>query len=38
MAQIVISMLWLRCFHMGPLEWIWRSLTYLRRQPLLRGG
>ncbi|MDE0892740.1 MAG: DUF418 domain-containing protein, partial [Planctomycetota bacterium] len=32
-AQIVISVIWLRFFRMGPLEWIWRSLTYLRRQP-----
>ncbi len=37
-AQIVISVIWLRFFQMGPLEWIWRSLTYLRRQPLSRGG
>ena len=35
-TQIVISLIWLRFFRMGPLEWIWRSLTYLRRQSLLR--
>ena len=35
-AQIVISVIWLRFFQMGPLEWIWRSLTYLRRQPFSR--
>ena len=35
-AQIVISVIWLRFFRMGPLEWIWRSLTYLRRQPFSR--
>ena len=35
-AQIVISVIWLRFFRIGPLEWIWRSLTYLRRQPFSR--
>jgi uncharacterized protein len=35
-AQIVISVIWLRFFRMGPLEWIWRSVTYLRRQPFSR--
>lgn len=35
-AQILISMIWLRFFQMGPLEWIWRSVTYLRRQPFSR--
>ncbi len=35
-AQIVISLIWLRYFQIGPLEWIWRSLTYLRRQPFSR--
>ena len=35
-AQIVISVIWLRFFQMGPLEWIWRSVTYLRRQPFSR--
>ena len=34
--QVVLSTLWLRTFHMGPLEWVWRCATYLRRQPLLR--
>ena len=34
--QIVISLIWLRFFRIGPLEWAWRSLTYLKRQPLLR--
>jgi uncharacterized protein len=35
-AQIVLSTIWLRYFHMGPLEWVWRRATYLRSQPLLR--
>ena len=36
-AQILISLSWLRFFRMGPLEWIWRSLTYLHRQPFLKS-
>lgn len=34
--QLVASPLWLSKFRMGPLEWLWRSLTYLRPQPLRR--
>lgn len=32
----VFSALWLRLFSFGPAEWLWRSLTYGRLQPLLR--
>jgi uncharacterized protein len=35
-AQLVLSPIWLSVFTMGPLEWMWRTLTYGRRQPLLR--
>ena len=35
--NIVFSLLWLRVFRFGPAEWLWRSLTYLRPQPLLRS-
>jgi uncharacterized protein len=34
--QLLVSPVWLRYFRFGPLEWIWRSLTYWRRQPLVR--
>jgi uncharacterized protein len=34
--QIAFSAAWLRRFRFGPLEWAWRSLTYWRRQPLLK--
>lgn len=27
-VQIVFSVLWLRWFRFGPLEWLWRRLTY----------
>jgi uncharacterized protein len=33
-ANLVLSSLWLRVFAFGPLEWLWRSLTYWKRQPL----
>ena len=32
--QLIVSPIWLRFFHFGPLEWLWRSLTYKQRQPL----
>jgi len=32
--QIVASAAWLRRFRYGPLEWLWRSLTYGRWQPM----
>lgn len=35
--QLVISPIWLRHFYFGPMEWLWRSLTYLRRQPFRRA-
>jgi uncharacterized protein len=35
-AQLAIAPLWLRHFRFGPLEWLWRSLTYGRRQPFRR--
>ena len=34
--QIVFSVLWLSRFRFGPLEWAWRSATYLRIQPIHR--
>lgn len=35
-GQLVVSSLWLKVFRIGPLEWLWRSLTYWRRQPMKR--
>jgi uncharacterized protein len=34
--QLVISPVWLRHFQFGPLEWLWRSLTYFKWEPLWR--
>jgi len=33
LLQLVVSPVWLRYFRFGPLEWLWRSLTYGRLQP-----
>jgi uncharacterized protein len=35
-AQVLLSTLWLKFFRNGPMEWLWRSLTYGKRQPLRR--
>ncbi|MBC7892376.1 MAG: DUF418 domain-containing protein, partial [Sphingobacteriaceae bacterium] len=32
----IASPLWLQYFRFGPLEWVWRSLTYWKRQPMKR--
>ena len=32
--SIWFSTWWLRRFRFGPLEWLWRSLTYKHRQPM----
>jgi uncharacterized protein len=34
--QIPFSMWWLRRFQFGPMEWLWRSLTYGAWQPMRR--
>ena len=34
--QLVASPIWLKYFRFGPLEWLWRSLTYKKLQPFLR--
>jgi uncharacterized membrane protein YeiB len=33
-AQMAWSPWWLARFHFGPAEWLWRSLTYARAQPM----
>jgi uncharacterized protein len=32
-TQVVSSRLWLKSHRFGPLEWLWRSMTYGHRQP-----
>lgn len=34
---LFVSPLWLARFRFGPLEWLWRSLTYWKRQPFRLG-
>ncbi len=36
--QILLSALWLKYFSYGPMEWIWRQLTYGRRLSLRQSG
>ena len=31
--QIIYSVAWLEKYRFGPAEWLWRSLTYRKRQP-----
>ncbi len=33
-VMIVFSLWWLGRYRFGPLEWLWRSLTYGKRQPM----
>ena len=37
-AQLVISPIWLSHFRFGPVEWLWRYLTYLKRPPFRRAS
>jgi uncharacterized protein len=32
--QLWVSPIWLRNFRFGPVEWLWRSFTYLKIQPM----
>lgn len=34
MAQIPLSYWWMNAFRFGPVEWLWRSFTYGRSQPM----
>jgi uncharacterized protein len=36
LTEVVLCNVWLRHFRFGPLEWIWRSITYGKLQPLRR--
>jgi uncharacterized protein len=33
-VQLIVSPIWLQNFRYGPAEWLWRSLTYGRSQPM----
>lgn len=34
--QIPVSVVWMRRFHFGPAEWLWRASTYGTRPPMRR--
>jgi uncharacterized protein len=38
LIEIIWSSIWLRHFRFGPVEWLWRSLSYGKRQPMRRGS
>jgi len=33
-VQIALSHVWLRWFRFGPAEWLWRTIVYLKAQPM----
>jgi len=35
--QLIISPIWLTYFRFGPAEWLWRSLTYEKAQPIRKS-
>jgi len=35
-VELIVSPLWLGRFRFGPLEWLWRTMTYGHRQPMRR--
>lgn len=36
-AELVAANLWLRHFENGPMEWLWKSLAYERREPFRKA-
>ncbi|MCE2460402.1 MAG: DUF418 domain-containing protein [Pseudomonadales bacterium] len=38
LVMIAFSVWWLDRYRFGPLEWLWRTLTYGRRQPMALHG
>jgi uncharacterized protein len=37
-VQVVLSHCWLRHFQFGPVEWLWRAMTYGRLPPMRRAS
>lgn len=35
-GQVILSRAWMGRFRFGPLEWVWRTLTYGKAEPLIR--
>ncbi|WP_066224902.1 DUF418 domain-containing protein [Formosa haliotis] len=34
--ELIVSPIWLKYYKFGPMEWLWRSLTYRKFQPMRR--
>lgn len=37
-VQLIVARLWFEHYRYGPIEWLWRSLTYLRTDIPMRGA
>ena len=37
-VQLLLSPIWLKHFHFGPIEWLWRYLTYGKAPPFRRDA
>lgn len=37
-CQLVVSTIWLAYFQFGPMEWLWRTITYAKWQPMIKGN
>ena len=37
-AQLVVSPIWLKQYHFGPVEWLWRYLTYGKAPPFRKDA
>jgi len=37
LLQLIVSPIWLKYFYFGPLEWLWRCLTYWKIQPFRKN-
>jgi uncharacterized protein len=35
--QVIYSTIWLKYFNYGPVEWLWRSATYKKWQPMIKS-
>ncbi|MFY0629649.1 MAG: DUF418 domain-containing protein [Flavobacteriaceae bacterium] len=35
--QLILSPIWLKYYQYGPLEWVWRNLSYLKKHPFKKN-
>jgi uncharacterized protein len=36
--QLIVSPIWLKYYHYGPLEWLWRTLSYQQKPPFRKAN